>query len=62
MLSSWLARSDMMKSSSIPTSSFAKNVQFYRKLGYRVDREEEFKGGFAVHMSKPVPASGGVSL
>jgi GNAT superfamily N-acetyltransferase len=41
---------------------FAENVQFYRKLGYRVDREEEFKGGFVVHMSKPVPASGGVSL
>jgi GNAT superfamily N-acetyltransferase len=41
---------------------FAENLQFYRKLGYRVDREEEFKGGFVVHMSKPVPASGGVSL
>ena len=41
---------------------FAENVQFYRKLGYRVDREEEFKGWFVVHMSKPVPASGGVRL
>jgi hypothetical protein len=33
---------------------FAENVQFYGKLGYRVDGEEEFKGGFAVHMSKPI--------
>jgi ribosomal protein S18 acetylase RimI-like enzyme len=31
---------------------FAENVQVYRKLGYRVDREEEFKSGSAVHMSK----------
>jgi ribosomal protein S18 acetylase RimI-like enzyme len=41
---------------------FAENVQLYRKLGYRVDREEEFKGGFVVHMSKPVPTSGGVRV
>jgi hypothetical protein len=33
---------------------FVENVRFYSKLGYRIDREEEFKGGFAVHMSKPV--------
>jgi GNAT superfamily N-acetyltransferase len=33
---------------------FAKNVQLYGKLGYRVDKEEEFKGGFVVHMSKPI--------
>jgi GNAT superfamily N-acetyltransferase len=31
---------------------FAENVQFYRKLGYRTDREEDFKGGVVVHMSK----------
>ncbi|MDR3531520.1 MAG: GNAT family N-acetyltransferase [Rhodopila sp.] len=31
---------------------FAENVRFYRKLGYRVDREEAFKGGVVVHMSK----------
>jgi ribosomal protein S18 acetylase RimI-like enzyme len=31
---------------------FAENVQLYRRLGYRVDREEPFKGGFAVYMSK----------
>jgi GNAT superfamily N-acetyltransferase len=33
---------------------FVENVQLYRKLGYRVDREEAFKGGFVVHMSKPL--------
>ena len=33
---------------------FAENVQLYGKLGYRVDREEEFKGGVAVHMSKRI--------
>jgi GNAT superfamily N-acetyltransferase len=31
---------------------FVENVQFYRKLGYRVDREEALAGGFVVHMSK----------
>jgi ribosomal protein S18 acetylase RimI-like enzyme len=31
---------------------FAENVQLYRKLGYRVDRGEAFKGGILVHMSK----------
>ncbi len=36
--------------------SFVANVQFYGKLGYRVDREEEFKGGFTIHMSKAVQA------
>lgn len=34
---------------------FAANVRFYQKLGYRIYREEAFRGGFAVHMSKPVP-------
>jgi ribosomal protein S18 acetylase RimI-like enzyme len=33
---------------------FAGNVALYAKLGYRVDREEEFRGGVVVHMSKPV--------
>jgi ribosomal protein S18 acetylase RimI-like enzyme len=33
---------------------FAENIRLYRKLGYRVDREEEFKGGVMVHMSKPI--------
>jgi len=33
---------------------FAANVAFYESLGYRVFREEEFRGGVAVHMSKVV--------
>ena len=36
---------------------FAENVEFYRRLGYRVDREEAFSGGIVVHMSKRVPAA-----
>jgi GNAT superfamily N-acetyltransferase len=31
---------------------FAENVQLYGRLGYQVDREEEFKGGIVVHMRK----------
>lgn len=31
---------------------FAENIRLYRALGYRVDREEAFKGGFLLHMSK----------
>ncbi len=31
---------------------FAENVQLYLKLGYRVDREEAWKGGVAVYMSQ----------
>jgi len=31
---------------------FAENVAFYRKLGYRLDSETPFKGGFIVHMSR----------
>ena len=31
---------------------FEANLQLYQKLGYRVDREEHFSGGIAVHMSK----------
>lgn len=37
---------------------FAENLRFYQKLGYAVDQEEEFRGGFVVHMSKPVQACG----
>ena len=33
---------------------FAENVQLYLGLGYRVDHEEEIKGGTVVHMSKQV--------
>lgn len=37
--------------------AFAENVELYRRLGYRVDREEPFAGGgITVYMSKPVRA------
>jgi ribosomal protein S18 acetylase RimI-like enzyme len=35
---------------------FAENVALYRRLGYRVDREEALRGGFTVHMSKEIGA------
>jgi ribosomal protein S18 acetylase RimI-like enzyme len=31
---------------------FVENVELYRRLGYRVDREEEVKVGIVTHMSK----------
>lgn len=31
---------------------FAENIALYRKLGYAIDREEPFMGGFTVYMSK----------
>ena len=31
---------------------FTGNVQFYRLFGYQIDREEPFKGGMTVYMSK----------
>lgn len=34
---------------------FAENVELYFKLGYAIDREEPFRGGIAVHMSKLIP-------
>ncbi len=37
---------------------FAQNIELYRKLGYRIDREEVLTVGVAVHMSKPVRAPG----
>jgi ribosomal protein S18 acetylase RimI-like enzyme len=36
---------------------FTENIALYRRLGYRVDREEQLPHGIAVHMSKPVGAS-----
>jgi len=36
--------------------AFAENVRLYQRLGYRIDREKAFMGGFTVHMSKPVAA------
>jgi GNAT superfamily N-acetyltransferase len=35
---------------------FVENLNFYHRLGYAVDCEEAFKGGFIVHMSKTVRA------
>ena len=29
---------------------FVENIRLYAKLGYHVDREEKFKGGFVVHI------------
>jgi len=37
--------------------SFAENVTLYQRLGYVVDREEEFRGGFTVYMSKRIRPS-----
>jgi GNAT superfamily N-acetyltransferase len=31
---------------------FSANVELYGRLGYTVDREEPFMGGFKIHMSK----------
>jgi ribosomal protein S18 acetylase RimI-like enzyme len=33
---------------------FVTNIAIYRRLGYAIDREEPFRGGFIVHMSKTV--------
>ena len=33
---------------------FAENVALYRRLGYAIDREERFRGGVVVHMSRVV--------
>ncbi len=38
---------------------FAENLLLYRKLGYRVEREEGFDGGIAVHMTKRLRSSDG---
>jgi len=35
---------------------FTENVALYRRLGYRIDREESGPLGLAVYMSKPVSA------
>lgn len=38
------------------SKQFAGNVALYQRLGYRVDKEEEFKGGVTVYMSKRIEA------
>jgi GNAT superfamily N-acetyltransferase len=35
---------------------FIENVQLYQRLGYRIDSEDAFPGGFVTHMSKRVGA------
>ena len=35
---------------------FAENLRFYAAAGYGVDREEAFRGGVVVHMSKAIAA------
>jgi ribosomal protein S18 acetylase RimI-like enzyme len=37
--------------------SFAENVTLYQRLGYTIDREEEFRGGFTVYMSKRISSA-----
>ncbi|BBK30673.1 N-acetylglutamate synthase-like GNAT family acetyltransferase [Stella humosa] len=39
--------------------AFAGNVAFYGRRGYAIDREEPFKEGFTVYMSKRLPAPPG---
>ena len=36
----------------VTNAAFASNVQLYRDIGYRLEREEDFLGGTAVHMHK----------
>jgi ribosomal protein S18 acetylase RimI-like enzyme len=36
----------------VTNAAFASNVQLYRDIGYRIEREEAFLGGIAVHMHK----------
>ncbi|MEA2854573.1 MAG: hypothetical protein QOE02_4594 [Rhodospirillaceae bacterium] len=38
---------------------FTQNIELYRNLGYRIDREEVLTIGVADHMSKPIRAAGG---
>jgi len=33
---------------------FSINIALYMRLGYKIDREEPFRNGFAVHMSKRI--------
>ncbi len=37
--------------------AFAANIDFYLRLGYAIEREEPFKGGFLVHFAKAVGKS-----
>jgi GNAT superfamily N-acetyltransferase len=33
---------------------FVSNIELYRRSGFAIDREEPFRGGFIIHMSKRV--------
>ncbi len=37
--------------------AFATNLDFYRRLGYEIEREEPYKEGFTVYFAKPVGKS-----
>jgi ribosomal protein S18 acetylase RimI-like enzyme len=43
----------------LTNAAFATNVQLYRDIGYRIDREEAFSGGVAVHMHKALADDAG---
>jgi ribosomal protein S18 acetylase RimI-like enzyme len=48
-----LARSSGLSEIRLYTNQrFVENIELYRKLGYRIDREEDVGVGIAVHMSK----------
>ena len=50
-----VARSLQLRELRLYTNAqFAGNVDFYRRHGFAVDREEPFKGGITVYMSKRV--------
>jgi GNAT superfamily N-acetyltransferase len=53
-----VARSLSLRTLRLYTNArFAGNVDFYRGHGYAIDREEPFKGGITVHMSKTIDAA-----
>jgi GNAT superfamily N-acetyltransferase len=53
-----VARSLRLRTLRLYTNArFAGNVELYRRHGYAVDREEPFRGGVTVHMSKRIDAA-----
>jgi len=38
---------------------FAENIRLYERVGYRIDREEDYGIGIAIHMSKAVRPKAG---
>ncbi len=41
----------------LTNGAFVSNIEFYQHHSYRIDREEPFKGGTTVHMSKALNPS-----